>query len=246
MIRRPPRSTLFPYTTLFRSRQKLLLEPTSAGALSLVPTAFSAAAGPLVEFPLIELRIELRPFLPAVDLFRCQEGVLFIAAQLAMCDQAFEQELGRGHHCRRRIDGPDSERGKLVEQSLNLLEIGQGRGGGLVVIEFDGTAQLEPQFDLLGIDILEVAVVDLADSSSNKVLDHGVGSAHFTFVFELDLAGDSGHRRVDIADTGKNGGLTVEQCAALGVRDDQLEGGDGKALADAAALVHLFVVTCRK
>src|SRR5258707_7543759 len=26
MIRRPPRSTLFPYTTLFRSRQPLLLE----------------------------------------------------------------------------------------------------------------------------------------------------------------------------------------------------------------------------
>src|SRR5256885_12732822 len=26
MIRRPPRSTLFPYTTLFRSQQRLLLE----------------------------------------------------------------------------------------------------------------------------------------------------------------------------------------------------------------------------
>src|SRR5258708_29105544 len=27
MIRRPPRSTLFPYTTLFRSRQRLRVEP---------------------------------------------------------------------------------------------------------------------------------------------------------------------------------------------------------------------------
>src|SRR3712207_8540309 len=27
MIRRPPRSTLFPYTTLFRSRRRLLLRP---------------------------------------------------------------------------------------------------------------------------------------------------------------------------------------------------------------------------
>src|SRR3712207_7984784 len=27
MIRRPPRSTLFPYTTLFRSREQLRLEP---------------------------------------------------------------------------------------------------------------------------------------------------------------------------------------------------------------------------
>src|SRR5260221_9396178 len=28
MIRRPPRSTLFPYTTLFRSPHRLLLDPT--------------------------------------------------------------------------------------------------------------------------------------------------------------------------------------------------------------------------
>src|ERR1044071_9993625 len=30
MIRRPPRSTLFPYTTLFRSRRQLLLETRQA------------------------------------------------------------------------------------------------------------------------------------------------------------------------------------------------------------------------
>src|SRR5258707_10803584 len=33
MIRRPPRSTLFPYTTLFRSRQLALLVPSSFSAL---------------------------------------------------------------------------------------------------------------------------------------------------------------------------------------------------------------------
>src|SRR5256885_7123234 len=33
MIRRPPRSTLFPYTTLFRSRQDRQLPPVSADAL---------------------------------------------------------------------------------------------------------------------------------------------------------------------------------------------------------------------
>src|SRR2546430_2972179 len=33
MIRRPPRSTLFPYTTLFRSRQVINFEPVLAGEL---------------------------------------------------------------------------------------------------------------------------------------------------------------------------------------------------------------------
>src|SRR2546426_2355325 len=32
MIRRPPRSTLFPYTTLFRSQRRDLLRPADAGA----------------------------------------------------------------------------------------------------------------------------------------------------------------------------------------------------------------------
>src|SRR5438876_6925422 len=32
MLRRPPRSTLFPYTTLFRSRQSLCLRPGGAHA----------------------------------------------------------------------------------------------------------------------------------------------------------------------------------------------------------------------
>src|SRR3712207_8687815 len=32
MIRRPPRSTLFPYTTLFRSRRRALVRPADAGA----------------------------------------------------------------------------------------------------------------------------------------------------------------------------------------------------------------------
>src|SRR5690242_21530793 len=35
MIRRPPRSTLFPYTTLFRSSWKLRLQPTSPGWLDM-------------------------------------------------------------------------------------------------------------------------------------------------------------------------------------------------------------------
>src|SRR3712207_7696147 len=38
MIRRPPRSTLFPYTTLFRSRVRKVLHPLSAHILLLLPS----------------------------------------------------------------------------------------------------------------------------------------------------------------------------------------------------------------
>src|SRR5260221_8249950 len=45
MIRRPPRSTLFPYTTLFRSGKMLMTDrPDSAGRLLLEAVAFAARA----------------------------------------------------------------------------------------------------------------------------------------------------------------------------------------------------------
>src|SRR5258708_26449950 len=52
MIRRPPRSTLFPYTTLFRSRERkcddvLPLPPCRAGA-SAPPPSFCSARSVLV------------------------------------------------------------------------------------------------------------------------------------------------------------------------------------------------------
>src|SRR3712207_8324491 len=45
MIRRPPRSTLFPYTTLFRSQNFTLLRPAALN----VPVGLRAARGPEVE-----------------------------------------------------------------------------------------------------------------------------------------------------------------------------------------------------
>src|SRR5438132_6649304 len=39
MIRRPPRSTLFPYTTLFRSMQPLASSPTSSTRITRGPRA---------------------------------------------------------------------------------------------------------------------------------------------------------------------------------------------------------------
>src|SRR5258708_10374819 len=49
MIRRPPRSTLFPYTTLFRSRPSVLVTQSSVDAMNppITTTCFAASAGTL-------------------------------------------------------------------------------------------------------------------------------------------------------------------------------------------------------
>src|SRR5689334_24533397 len=47
MIRRPPRSTLFPYTTLFRSREAIRLRlrlPLAGGGIPVVPDGAHGAA----------------------------------------------------------------------------------------------------------------------------------------------------------------------------------------------------------
>src|SRR5436853_1668250 len=43
MIRRPPRSTLFPYTTLFRSRQALALRAATMAGMSRTDTSVKRA-----------------------------------------------------------------------------------------------------------------------------------------------------------------------------------------------------------
>src|SRR3712207_6861390 len=53
MIRRPPRSTLFPYTTLFRSRVVVTRARAQAGELS---RELEALGAEVFEFPTIEIR----------------------------------------------------------------------------------------------------------------------------------------------------------------------------------------------
>ena len=58
MIRRPPRSTLFPYTTLFRSLQYLAGQYLDLEHSDFEPRAFSIANAP-VNSNLIELHVRL-------------------------------------------------------------------------------------------------------------------------------------------------------------------------------------------
>src|SRR3712207_8302301 len=69
MIRRPPRSTLFPYTTLFRSRRLIRALPVRPRRSSTTPSkawhlrcrAFDSSASPLTQRPLSGLPPALHP-----------------------------------------------------------------------------------------------------------------------------------------------------------------------------------------
>src|SRR5256885_3457756 len=58
MIRRPPRSTLFPYTTLFRSRERRERAAETSG-IDLPPLQFGVAAYAIVRDSTVEARREL-------------------------------------------------------------------------------------------------------------------------------------------------------------------------------------------
>src|SRR3712207_8615584 len=68
MIRRPPRSTLFPYTTLFRSRVFVLVNP----------------------------QVQVRVFLLAHNLYRRRLTPAFVSSSILSCLERQEQPLNQG------------------------------------------------------------------------------------------------------------------------------------------------------
>src|SRR3712207_9239745 len=97
MIRRPPRSTLFPYTTLFRSFRLLASRPEDEAADDEY-AAFLRATG-LDEHQLRRIRLEAGP-LPELDLDD-YAGVLLGGGPFNSSDPA-EDKIGRAS-CRERV-----------------------------------------------------------------------------------------------------------------------------------------------
>src|SRR3712207_5931013 len=77
MIRRPPRSTLFPYTTLFRSRRYGVFDFNAIDNI-IAPEYIDALFGRLTEANAdIRLHYEVRPSLSREQLKRMRRGGLF-------------------------------------------------------------------------------------------------------------------------------------------------------------------------
>src|SRR5256885_2757442 len=67
MIRRPPRSTLFPYTTLFRSTIPSLIPLPSSLAGALVLSTFFLAQEPVAPAGVIRGRVDVRRAAPQME-----------------------------------------------------------------------------------------------------------------------------------------------------------------------------------
>src|SRR3989475_9101748 len=84
MIRRPPRSTLFPYTTLFRSAvlffRGLLLEVPGTGAAVAAGAAAGllALVGLVAAFQRVGRRLRPRPLLLSCGILLCALAVLMV------------------------------------------------------------------------------------------------------------------------------------------------------------------------
>jgi hypothetical protein len=85
----------------------------------------------------------------AARFFLCGEDALLTAAELTVSDHALEQKFRSGNDFLRSIGRIDAERRKLVEQAVNLFQIGERCRCGLIVVELDRAAEVEPLLDLL-------------------------------------------------------------------------------------------------
>src|SRR5689334_24966129 len=99
MIRRPPRSTLFPYTTLFRSRMLIGNRQLTPDAMSMSPVEFSPQSARVTDAE--------------------QVGAAASATDTDIEPVARSEERRVGKECRSRLS-PEHERKKRVKAGRNV------------------------------------------------------------------------------------------------------------------------------
>src|SRR3989441_11889908 len=214
MIRRPPRSTLFPYTTLFRSEQLRFKQPRrNGGAIDLHESALAAGAQAvdgasdevLARAGLAE---DEHGGAGGGDKVHLREGALergtltddFLEIELA-AEFFFEVELFFG---------------QLVFKRVDLLE-------GQRILDGDGDlrSDLLEQFDVLGRKSLRAASGEIERADDAAVCAQRNAADGF-YTFAAEGAHDFKREAVELR-AAENGGLTGGEAAAGGGR----VGGDG-------------------
>src|SRR2546426_11236994 len=127
MIRRPPRSTLFPYTTLFRSAG-LLEKPYEPGELLLmVQMAFDRPGGP---------RAKHLPLSPPTNRESDPKRILIVEDDERIARALAVRLRAAGYETRMAHDGLAGFRAAVVEKpDLVLLDISLPAGDGFMVAE---------------------------------------------------------------------------------------------------------------
>src|SRR5690242_5804103 len=167
---------------------------------------------------------------------------LLRARDLLLGDEPLQHQLaGRDHRggvLRRR----EPYLRHQVEQPRNDAEALEAGVGALVARDLQGAAFVEPVHDVVHVGAAHARAERGARGAPDQVFGDGLGALQLTLVFELELAGDGGQRRVDVRHARHHVLLFGGHRAALGVGDHVLEQADRQALRHTGALVHPLVV----
>ena len=111
-----------------------------------------------------------------------------------------------------------------------------------IIGHLERATNVEPHDDLVGVEATGAVLISRIGGAANQLARDGVAADELTFVLQLDLAGDSRQRSVDVGDARDDVALTCLNRAPLRVRHDVLENGDRHPLGNPGALVDTLVV----
>src|SRR6266571_2334113 len=125
---------------------------------------------------------------------------LLAARDALLGHEALEHELARRHHRAGILLGREADLVDEVEQPRDHAEALQAGLRALVHRDLEGAALVEPVDAVVDVGAADARLEGLAGGAPDQILRDDLGTLELTLVFELELAGDGGQRRVDVGD----------------------------------------------